>query len=185
MKHNVLLNIKKCLQEIVFITISCFIALIVYGVITLPLRSIILKMEGTVYEKPYLAAISVIITMIFCFFLLLFKKKIKNRCEKEVLDDYKEEKYIGLLDDAKKSFAKGEYITFIFVSLINIIAMVFDKADILMLWSPMFFFKTIIPNNVIAHTISILLTAFAYYLFLALYRRKIYKTWFVKNEIKY
>ena len=173
---------KKSVLEIVFITISCIVSLVIYGVITLPLRDIILKMEGTGYEPLYLVALSVVITIIFCLFLLLFKKKIKNRCEKEVLDDYKVEKYVGLLDDAKKSFVKGEYMTLIFVSLINIIAIIFGEADILMLWSPMFFFKTIIPNNIIAHVVSILVTSFFYYLFLAIYRKKTYKKWFKETN---
>ncbi len=177
MKRNTIKVLKACFSEFLFITISCFISLLIYGVITLPLRGIILTMEGSVYEKPYLLALSALITVIFSFILLLFKKKIKNVCEKEVLEDYKDKAYQGLWNDIKISFVNGDFITLILILFMNVVAVIFAKADVLMLWSPMFFFKTVIANNVIAHIISILITSLAYYLFLALYRRKIYKKW--------
>lgn len=177
MKANIIKIIKTYLSEFLFITISCFVSLILYGVVTLPLRGIILNMEGTPYEKPYLLALSVIITVIFSLVLLFFKKKIKNVCEKEVLEDYKNKDYNGLLNDIKISFLNGDFTTLALISFINIVAIIFSKADALMLWSPMFFFKTVIANNVIAHILSILITSLTYYLFLAFYRRKIFKKW--------
>lgn len=176
-RDNIIKIVKALLLELLFITISCFISLIIYGLVTLPLRGVILKLEGTAYEKLYLIAISVLLTIIFSFVMLFFKKKSKRTCENEVSEDYKGESYKGLWNDIKISFVNGDYVTSVLVLLINALAIIFNKADILMLWSPMFFFKTVIGNNIIAHILSSIITLFVYYLFLALYRRKIYKKW--------
>lgn len=174
--------IKAFLLEIVFITISSLISLIVYGVLGMLFRTAILKMEGTAFEKIFLILLSIILTIVFVLFLLLFKKKINNRCEKELLEDYKDSEYKNLLEDTKKSFIKREYITLILIFLVNIVALIFENAEILMLWSPMFFFKTVFTNNIVAHIVSILNSVIIYYLFLAVYRRKTYKKWFEKTK---
>ncbi len=178
-------TIIAILLEIVFITGACFISLIVYGALGMLFRTTILKMEGTAYEKIYLIALSLLLTVFFAFFLILFKKKIKNRCEKELKEDYKDDNYKNLLYDIKKSFLKREYITLILVILLNVLAIIFENAEIFMLWSPMFLLKTVITNNIIAHILSIVISLVVYYLFLAIYRRKMYKNWFNKTNNEY
>lgn len=183
MKHNVIKILEACFYEFLFITISCLVSTIIYGVLTFPFRDDILKLEeGTEFEKLFLFGISILMTVLFCSFLLFFKKKTSNAYKEEVLDDYKKKAYSGLWNEIKTSFVNGDYTTSILVILLNILAIIFAKAEFLVLWAPMFFFMTVISNSIIAHIVSIVVTLFTYYLFLGLYRREIYKKMAPKNQ---
>lgn len=174
--------IKKWIFEIIFITLSSLLALVAYGIITLPLRSVLLRFEGTPFEKVYLTILSLIMIVVFCLFLILFKKKINNRCEKELRSDYKGGEYVSLIDDFKRSFIGGEYTTLAYVVIINVLSMIFSQTEIFAIWSSMFFMVTVIPYKAVAHIISVIIVLITYYLLLALYRKRIYNKWLKKNN---
>ena len=175
MKNNIVKIATTFILEFLFITLSCFVSTLICGLFTLSVYESMPKLEGTEFEKLFLFCVPIVMNVLFCYFLLFFKKEMSDTFKKEALNDYTEKAHSCLWNDIKTSFVNGEYTTSILVILLNILAIIFSEAEILVLWLPMFCFMTVINNSIIAPILSIVITLFTYYLFLGLYRREIYK----------
>ena len=125
-------------------------------------------------------------------FFLLRRSKIKNSVgEDEVINDYKDRKYISIIDDFR-FFIKREVkiiigivaIVFVCFMLNTLDVLIFGKktiSAITIFFAPMCLFDTVINIPFVGYLVSAIVDCAAYIAFLAIYRKKMYDHWIKKQ----
>lgn len=145
-------------------------------------------------ENPELSLfmISLMTTVAFGFILLYTSKIRKSVGEDEVVSDYKNRKYISLVDDFKLVIVRESKMLVCIVAIVLLCfalntfdSLVFEKKTIsfpTFFFAPMCLFDSLINIPFIGYALSALLDCLAYIVFLLLYRRNRYNYW-IKNKV--
>lgn len=160
------------------ITLVAYIALqFIFGAILSEIESVALKM----FLVPFIT------TVAFAFFLLYTSKIKKAVGEEEVVEDYKNRKYISVIDDLNL-IIKKESKVFICISVIVLICFTLNTFDSLvfgkkvisfptLFFAPMCLFSSVISIPFIGYALSAILDCVIYTVFLLIYRKKKYSYW--------
>ena len=176
---------KRALWNVTVASVITLAAYILLSFIWLSLMNFIKN------ESVKLFAIALMTAAAFSFFLV-YKGKIRGSCgEKELLSDYRDRQYIGLIDDLKLIFRR-ERIYLVAICVIIALCFLLNTLDNVLFgkkvisfptfpFAPMCLFSTCIPIPIIGYAVSAILDYAFYLLFLLLYRRRHYAFW-MKNK---
>ena len=171
------------------ITLASLITLVAYLLLFFIWGAILGEVENATF-RLFLTAL---MTSVAFGFFLLHRFKIKNSVgEDEVVFDYKDRRYISIVDDFKL-FIKREIKILIAIACIALACFVLNTFDplifgkktisaITILFAPLCLFDTVVNIPFIGYLISAVINCAIYIAFLAIYRKKMYDHW-IKKEV--
>ena len=175
---------KRILLNITFASIITLVAYIAFYVIW---GAILNALDDPTLS---LLIISLMTTVAFGFFLLYTSKIRKSVGEDEVVSDYKDRKYISLVDDFKLVLKRESKMLICIASIVLICfilntfdSVVFGKKTIsfpTFLFAPMCLFDSMISIPFVGYLLSAILDCLTYIASLLIYRKKKYDYWMKK-----
>ena len=170
------------------ITLASLITLVAYIALFFIWGAILSEVKN---QTINLLLVALMTSFVFGFFFLR-RIKIKNsEGEDEVINDYKEKKYVTVIDDCKL-FVKREVKVFIAIGAIVFGCFVLNTFDVLIfgkktisaitvLFAPLCLFETTINIPFVGYLVSAMVDCVVYIAFLAIYRKKMYDHWIKKK----
>ncbi len=176
-------------RDIWNITLASVVTLVVYVALYAVWGAIL---SGVKNPTLNLFLVAFMTTAAFGFFLLYTSKIKKSVGEDEVMSDYKDIKYVSLVDDFKL-IIKRESKMLVCIATIVLICFVLNTFDRLVFekktisfptffFAPMCLFDSLINIPFVGYALSAVIDCLAYIVFLLLYRKQKYNYW-MKNRV--
>ncbi len=176
-------QVFQCLKKI---TIAALLALVAYILLSGIMMSII---SGIGSERFKLAIIAVGAAIAYAYILFYLQKVCCGAVEEEIMADYKEKRYVSLIDDIKMSIRREKLLLLTVggVMLLCLLLNTFDSvalerkllSNITFIYVAMCLCATFLPPAVsfLGYFIGYGVIVIFYLLFLSFARRKQYKYW--------